>query len=160
MKTILLFILTCFGSIPLLSQSAVSSAGGNATSFGSGTASYTIGQSSYTIITDVTNGSVAQGVQQSYEISVVTEVEEENDSSPIFSIYPNPSSDMVKLKIENCQIENFRYLLYDIKGNLLQNKKVEGNETSIVISKLESATYFLKVTENNKVLRTFKIIKN
>ena len=50
-------------------QESVNSTGGNATGSG-GTVSYTIGQVGYTTNTG-SNGSVAQGVQQAYEILTV-----------------------------------------------------------------------------------------
>ena len=75
-------------------------------------------------------------------------------------VYPNPATDFIRLKIENYEVENLRYQLYDINGSLLQDNKIEGNETNIVMSNYVSATYFLKVTDNNKVVKTFKIIKH
>jgi hypothetical protein len=103
---------------------------------------------------------VAQGVQQPYEISVITAIEAAKDISLEIMVYPNPATDFIKLKIENCELQNLRYQLYDINARLLQDNKIVGNETNIVMSNLMSATYFLKVTDNNKVIKTFKIIKN
>jgi hypothetical protein len=64
------------------------------------------------------------------------------------------------LKIENYEAENLRYQLYDNSGILLQDIKVEGSETSIVMNNLVPAIYFLKVIQGNKEIKTFKIIKN
>ncbi len=75
-------------------------------------------------------------------------------------VYPNPTTEFITLKIETYEVLNLRYQLNDIKGSLLQDNKIEGNETSIVMSSLLPATYFLKVTDNKKVVKTFKIIKN
>lgn len=158
MKTVLLFILIGMCNMSLLAQQTVSSAGKEVSGTG-GTVSYTIGQVVYTTNTG-SNGTVTQGVQQPFEISVITGIEEAKGISLEISIYPNPATDLIKLKIENYEIENLRYQIYDINGNLLLNNKVEGNETSIVISNLVSATYLLKVTDNNKVIKTFKVIKN
>ena len=47
-----------------------------------------------------------------------------------------------------------------MNGKLIESKKVENNETSIVMSNLVPATYFLKVIQDNKEIKTFKIIKN
>jgi len=47
-----------------------------------------------------------------------------------------------------------------MNGKLLESKKIEGNQTSIVMSNLEPSAYFVKVTEGNKEVKTFKIIKN
>ena len=58
----------------LHAQESVNSSGGEATGTG-GTASYSVGQVVYTTATG-TNGSVAQGVQQPYEISTTVGINE------------------------------------------------------------------------------------
>ena len=159
MKVILsTVLLLCIGVFGLQAQQVVTTSGGNASGSG-GSVSYPIGQIVYTTNTG-TNGSAAQGVQQPYEISVVTGIEEAKDISLEIVVYPNPATDFVKLKIKNYEVKNLRYQLYDINGSLLKDNKVEGNETNIVMSNFLPATYFLKVTDNNKVIKTFKIIKN
>ena len=142
----------------LKGQQTIPASGGNATGSG-GSVSYTVGQIICNTLSG-TNGTVAQGVQQPYEISVVTAIKEANDISLELSVYPMPATDFVKLKIKNYEVENLRYRLYDINGSLLQDNKVEDSETSIVMSNLVPAIYFLKVTDNMKVIKTFKIIKN
>lgn len=151
-------IVFVIGFTSLQAQSTNPASGGNASGSG-GSVSYTIGQIVYTK-NNGTNGSVAQGVQQPYEISVVTGIEEALGISLEIMVYPNPATDFVKLKIENYEVQNLKYQLYDINGSLLQDNKIVGNETNIVMSYYMSATYFLKVTDNNKVVKTFKIIKN
>ena len=159
MKVILsTVLLLCIGVFGLQAQQVVTTSGGNASGSG-GSVSYPIGQIVYTTNTG-TNGSAAQGVQQPYEISVVTGIEEAKDISLEIVVYPNPATDFVKLKIKNYEVKNLRYQLYDINGSLLKDNKVEGNETNIVMSNFLPATYFLKVTDNKKVVKTFKIIKN
>ena len=155
--TLVAFCLLGFG-IAIRAQNAIPASGGNATGSG-GSVSYTVGQVVYTKYTG-TNGSVAQGVQQPYEISVVTGIAETKDISLEIEVYPNPATDFVKLKIENYEVKNLKYQLYDINGSLIKDNKVEGNETNIPMQNLLPATYFLKVTDNNKVIKTFKIIKN
>jgi hypothetical protein len=146
------------GLTGLQAQNTISASGGNASGSG-GSVSYTIGQIVYTTNTG-TNGSAAQGVQQPFEISVVTGIEEALDISLEIMVYPNPATDFVKLKIKNYEVKNLRYQLYDINGSVLQDNKVEGNETSISMQNLLPSVYFLKITDNNKVIKTFKIIKN
>jgi hypothetical protein len=151
-------ILLCFGMFGLQAQQVVTTSGGNASGSG-GSASYSVGQVVYTTNGN-SNGSVAQGVQQPYEIFIVTGIEEAKGISLEIMVYPNPATDFIKLKIENYDVQNLRYQLYDINARLLQDNKIVGNETDIVMSNYVSATYFLKVTDNNKVVKTFKIIKN
>jgi hypothetical protein len=102
---------------------------------------------------------VAEGVQQPFEISVVTAVEEAKDFTLEFVVYPNPATDFVVLKIGDYEPENLSYYLYDNGGKLIEKTKIQGSETNISMQALSPATYFLKVSEKNKVLKTFKIIK-
>lgn len=81
-----------------MAQSSVNATGGNASGDG-GSASYSVGQVVYTANTG-TNGSVAQGVQQPYEISVVTGIEEAHDIKLSVSVYPNPATDYLTLKAD------------------------------------------------------------
>ncbi len=139
-------------------QEAIPASGGNGSGSG-GSVSYTIGQVVYSTNTG-SDGSEAQGVQQPYEISVATAIEEAKDISLEFVVYPNPATDFVILKIGNYEIENLIYHLYDLNGNLLENNKIQSTETNISMQTHLPSTYFLKVIDNNKVVKTFKIIKN
>jgi hypothetical protein len=138
-------------------QKTVTVTGGNGSGTG-GSVSYSVGQVIYTYNTGAT-GSVIQGVQQPYEISVVTGIEEGKTINLVFWAFPNPATDFVKLKVEDYKTDNLTYQLYDISGNTLESKKIEGNETSISIRNLVPSIYFLKVKDHNKELKTFKIIK-
>jgi hypothetical protein len=57
-------------------------------------------------------------------------------------------------------IHSLSYQLFDMYGKLLETKKLDGYETNIVMSNLVPATYFVKVIQGNKEIKTFKIIKN
>jgi len=154
-------LLLGLGLTGLQAQESVNAAGGNASGSG-GSASYSLGQVVYTTYTG-TNGSVSQGVQQPYEISEVTGIEEAKGINLSVTAYPNPATDYLTLRIDastTLSIQSMSYQLYDMNGKLLQSEKITGNQTSIVMSNLVPATYFVKVTEGNKEVKTFKIIKN
>jgi len=157
MKKNYLFLLGL--TIPLFTngQEALSSSGGNAKGSG-GSVSYTVGQVAYSSNTG-NSGTITQGVQQPFEILVITGIDEAKGISIECSVFPNPTSDFVKLKVESYKIENLSFQLYDINGNILQNKILEGNEIQIFMSNLVPATYFLKVKDQNQEIKTFKIIK-
>jgi hypothetical protein len=158
-KKIKLCILLLLGSgIGLYAQEAIPAMGGNGLGIG-GSVSYSVGQVAYTTNTG-SNGSVAQGIQQPYEIYVVTSTEEDESIFVQCTIYPNPASDFLTLKVENYKTEGMTFQLYDVDGKFLESKKLEGNETIIDMQKLVPATYFLKVIQGSKEIRTFKIIKN
>lgn len=153
-------LLLGLGLIGLQAQEAVLASGGKAEGIG-GSATYSVGQVVYTTNYGGVNGSVAQGVQQPYEISEVTGIEEAKGINIILSAYPNPSTDFLNLKVDaSTTQQSMSYQLFDISGKLLETKKIIGNETSIVMSNFVPATYFLKVVQNKNELKIFKIVKN
>ena len=159
--TLCVVLLLCLSTAGLNAQEAVSATGGEASGSG-GSASYTIGQLVYTTHTGTT-GSVAQGVQQAFEISVVTGIHESENISIFVSAYPNPASDFLTLSIDASTIVSprlLRYELFDMKGKLLKNKKVTSDKTKITTNDLTPGTYFLKVTDNKIEIKSFKIVKN
>mgnify|MGYP001117038139 CR=1 FL=1 len=154
LSAVLLFGLGLTG---LQAQESINAIGSNASGSG-GSASYSVGQVVYT--TNIgTNGSVAQGVQQAFEISVVTGIEEAKSINLTISAYPNPTTDYLTLEVKDFELSNLSFQLYDIQGKLLQSEKITGNQTSILMSNLVQANYFVKVIQGNKEIKTFKIIK-
>ena len=154
-KTITSITFLLLGLGGLHAQETVTTSGGDATGTG-GTASYSVGQVIYTTATG-TNGSIAQGVQQPYEISVTTGVNKTTINLEL-SVYPNPTTDYLTLKVEDNTELN--YQIYDNHGKVIANKKVTATTSTINLESLPKATYFLNVVNNSQVLKTFKIIKN
>jgi len=146
------------GLTGLQAQESVNATGGNALGNG-GTASYSVGQMIYTTNTGTGGNTVAQGVQQPFEISVVTGIEEAQGINLDVSAYPNPTSDYLTVKVENYETANLQYTVFDINGKLLQTIKATGGETQIQTSQLVPAHYFVKVLDNQKEIKVFKIIK-
>lgn len=142
------------GLAGLHAQQSPTATGGEATGTG-GSLSYTVGQVVYTTNTG-NNGSVAQGIQQSYEISVTTGVNETTINLEL-SVYPNPTTDYLTLKVE--KTEGLSYQLYDLQGKVIASKTVNNNSTNISLVEQPTATYFLNVVKNNQKVKTFKIIK-
>ena len=151
-------LLLGLGLTGLQAQTSVNATDGDVSGSG-GSVSYSVGQVVYTTHTG-TSGSVAEGVQQPYEISVVTGLEEAQSINLSVTAYPNPTTDYLTLRIDEFEISNLSFQLYDMNGKLLQNEKITGNQTSIVMSNLVVATYFVKIIQGNKEIKTFKIIKN
>ena len=133
--------LKVFGVVVLLSftfslstvqaQTSVNASGGNALGSG-GSVSYSVGQVVYTTNTG-TNGSVAQGVQQPYEISVVTAIEEAKGINLSVSAYPNPTTDYLTLEVADFNLLPLTFHLFDMNGKLLQGgNKVTHNNACLV----------------------------
>lgn len=168
--------LACFvllGFAGLSAQESINTSGVNAMGSG-GSVSYSVGQVVYTIATGL-SGYLSPGIQQPYEISLVTDIEEPKDIILSVSAFPNPTIDNLTLTIND--YENYirlsssvSYQLYSLSGKLLQSKTITSQQTSIDMSSLVPATYFVKVikTDNNIRVKqsscqheigTFKIIK-
>jgi hypothetical protein len=141
----------------LQAQENPTATGGEATGTG-GTASYSVGQVVYTTATG-TNGSVAQGVQQAYEISITTGVKETTINLEM-NVYPNPTTNYLTLKVDDFELSTLNFQLIDLQGKVIENEKVNSNTTSINLEKLPKAIYFLNVTKINQLVKTFKVIKN
>jgi Secretion system C-terminal sorting domain len=153
-----LVILFCCGlCIALQGQETIPATGGNAAGSG-GSVSYTVGQIASSTLS-WTNGTVTQGVQQPYEISVVTDIRNTEDINLKCIVYPNPTSGIAKLVFESPDFDNVRYQLFDLNGVLLKDKTVESRETEISLENLSSSVYFLKVLKNNFEIKVFKIVK-
>lgn len=150
-------LLLGLGLTGLQAQEVINATGGIALGSG-GSASYSFGQVVYTTNTGTT-GSVAQGVQQPFEISVVTRLEEAKGINLSVKAYPNPTTGCLNLEVKDLEFTNLHFQLYDINGKLLQYEKINGIQTNIVMSNLVPANYFVKVIQGNKEVKTLKIIK-
>jgi hypothetical protein len=138
-------------------QQATTATGGDASGSG-GTVAYSLGQIVYTTNTG-TNGSVAQGVQQPYEISIVLGIEDNSINLELVA-YPNPTNNFLTLNVGKAELSTLNFQLYDILGKLIESRKIISSTETIGMGNLPSATYFLKVSNNNNEVKTFKIIKN
>jgi len=156
--SLIIMLSLSIGLIRLQAQETIPASGGDANGSG-GTVSYSIGQIVY-ISNSGTNGSVGQGVQQPFEISIVNGVEDLMGITLNCSAFPNPATDYLILRVEVPDIVNLTYKLFDANGKLLANKNIESSETRIPISSLIPATYILKLVQDSYEVKTFKIIKN
>ena len=143
--------LTCVNA-----QGVLTASGGEDT--GGGSVSYSVGQ--LVCATDEgSNGSIAPGVQQPYEISFVSGFNEILGITLECTIFPNPATDFLTLNIKDYFNKKLSYLLFDNTGKLLEIKEIKDVETVIVMTNLVSSIYFLKITDGQKEFKTFKIIK-
>jgi len=153
---IIIPLLLCLGS--LKAQETVSATGGEVSGVG-GTSSFSIGQVVY--VTAVgSNGSVSEGVEQPYEISIITELKENKEIFIDLIAYPNPTVDVLNIDIKSYNEDNLNYQVYDLTGKMIQSNSIHQKITSINFQELPKATYFLKIIKNETSIKTFKIIKN
>jgi hypothetical protein len=159
-KRFVLVIVLILSSAPiscLFAQESTNSSGGN--NFGTGgSVSYSIGQVFYE--TNVSpNASVAEGVQQPFEISTHTSIPQTEGIELIVTAYPNPTMGYLSLVIENFDISDLSFHLFDANGKILNSQQINSSETSLDMTQLVPAAYYLKVMKNDQEIKTFKILK-
>ncbi len=143
-----------FGS--LQAQEGFSTTGGQVLGVG-GSLSYTLGQVVYTTHTGST-GSVAQGVQQAYQISALGA--DDPGIELVWVAYPNPTQGGLTLKVDNYNNEKLTYQLHDIAGKSWDLQPVTGAITDLDMKNLSSGTYLLSIQDQKARIKTFRIIKN
>tara|TARA_R110002051_G_scaffold281954_1_gene343683 strand:- start:315 stop:791 length:477 start_codon:yes stop_codon:yes gene_type:complete len=142
--------------LTIQAQQATMVSGGNANGSG-GSAAYSIGQIVYTSYSG-SNGSLTQGVQQAAEKFTL------GIEDPITNLkleaYPNPTTNYIILKVGNDDFSSLTFQLVDVMGRIIKNQKITKENEVIQLEGLPSAIYFLKITNKNNLVKTFKIIKN
>ena len=151
------FLIFILGISSLQAQSSLNASGSVALG-NSGSASYSVGQVFFTTNSG-TNVTVAQGVQQPYEISKVSGLLQPKSKRINIQAYPNPTTNCLKLTVDSLESSKLSFQLLDINGKLIDSKKIINNIEFIYLGNLPSAIYFLKVNIDNKEVEVFKIIK-
>lgn len=159
---IILLVLSLSG---LYAQEVITTAGGEGSGTG-GSVSYSVGQFVYRVHPG-TSGSLTEGVQQPYEISVVTGINEDDGIDLLVTAYPNPVNDFLVLRIDASALISYgqiSYRLYDLQGKLIMDENIVGDITPVPMNYLAPGIYLLKVfesyaTKHQRDIKTFKIIK-
>jgi hypothetical protein len=138
-------------------QESVNAGGGDLKGSG-GSGSFSVGQVFY-ITASGSSGSVAQGVQQTYIVSVITGKKEIIDRIKL-TVFPNPATDKLILQPEDGETENISFQLFDVNGTLLQTGEINGVSSQVPMNSYVSGTYFLKVMKDKEELMVYKIVKN
>ena len=161
LRNIVLTFATILPMLQIGAQESAATAGGTASS-SSGSVSYTVGQVVYTTNSS-TGGTVSQGIQYPYTISVVTELPEGEGIELKLTIYPNPVKDFLILEVPETALKQLSYYLIDGQGGVVSNQDISEVKTTISMLNIASGTYYLKVISSKNSqetnIKTFKIIK-
>ena len=141
-----------------MGQSSPVATGGTASGIG-GTVTYSVGQPAEKYI-DSGNFSIAEGVQQPYEISIVGITSFDNILLQAI-VFPNPTRYSVQVSLINYTIpaNGLKAMLFDANGKKLKSLVVHDLNTTIDMETLPISTYYLKVYDEKSILKTFKIVK-
>jgi hypothetical protein len=154
MRTLMLLLIFSCGT-GLVAQQVVATAG-SSLSNASGSISYTIGEG---IAQTLSKGdkTLTQGFHQTtISVSIVSVIKDLGFS---VSVFPNPASDELTLKLDTEKVTGLQYLLFDPNGKLISQKNLISSETKIHVDQLATGLYILKLQSGSKELKTFKFIK-
>lgn len=142
------------------SQSVNVTTGGSISGDG-GSVSFTIGQTFY-LVASGTEGSFIQGVQQPFEISTLTDIDETKAINLTCLVFPNPVQDYIQIKINSTLLQKGEYLkyqLFDLNGKLLVSEISQSEISQIKIGNYAASIYVLNILNNDRLIKSFKITK-
>ena len=144
----------------VFAQSAIVPVGGDAQS-NSGSVSYTVGQIAVQTVNNSSSISVAEGVQQPYEILTVG-VDDYPQITLNAVVYPNPTENFAQLQLNGFEIPagGLRAILYDGSGKVLQTLPVTEDLTPFQIGHYATGSYYLELRNGKRVLKTFKVVRS
>lgn len=147
-----------FAALSNYAQTSAPAAGGEGSGRG-GSASYTVGETAYQ--TDDGNGwSAAQGPQQAYEVSELVERSQTVMPELRMQLYPNPTSDIVNISVQNYEKGDLSYQLFTSDGKLIEAGSLPDNDATIKMAGYAAGTYLIRISANKQHIKTFKLIKN
>lgn len=107
------------------------------------------------VIGDIVAGDLAYSVIIDPYVNLI---DIETVSSNI-TVFPNPTTDRVYLKLDMEDIENCTYYLYDLQGREIQNRDITAKMTELSFTPYESGVYLLRIIKEKTLVQEFKIIK-
>jgi len=153
-----IFLLLSYISFSNLNAQIIFNTTGGNTIANEGEVSFTIGQIVF-YSSSGQNGSIIQGAQQPYEISVLSSINEIKPIGLYVHVFPNPTRDFLMIKFEFELQDEYSYQLFDFSGKLIANEKIHNIETKISMNQLAASTYILRILKGKEEIKSFKIVK-
>ena len=145
-----------FGFFSLNAQQAVVTTGGDIQS-SEGSVAYSVGQVFYQSVSSP-SGSVLEGVQQPFEIFIITSVTE-SDPLTELRLFPNPASDYLILETGDHLDPSVRMAVFNSMGQMIRTANVEREQTKVYVGDLMAGSYYVALFQDGRKLQTFKVIK-
>jgi hypothetical protein len=157
MKPILVLLALVFAAATSYAQEVVASSGNSGSAAGY-TVDWTLGEP----VIETISGSgniLTQGMHQTKLLA--TAISETELPGLEVKVYPNPTGRFLKIEIIQTGDEQFFYEISDITGRKSVLKQMQTNTEEIDMGSYVSGIYFLNVvSQNHKIVKVFKIIKN
>lgn len=140
---------------PVLDREVVASAGDDAVTAEGFRFSWTLGETAIETLTG--NGLIlTQGFHQNEGIvSPVIEIEE---PGLLIEIFPNPVAGELVVR-RSGSFRSFQVDLFDLNGRRLEGFELEAPSRRIDLSRLPSAVYLLRFSNESGILQTVRIVK-
>jgi hypothetical protein len=139
----------------LFSQQVVSTAGSTLSNANS-SLTYTLGEP---VSNTISNASISL-TQGFIQPNVITTILRQNeDWTELISVYPNPATEYLKLKVDTEVFSGLYFFLYDMSGKIYFQIDITEKITDVPIQKLVEGAYILVVMNGDLELIAFKIIK-
>jgi len=100
---------------------------------------------------------LTQGFHQSNV--TVTAIDEIPGTGLHVTVYPNPASDYVTVRLADTPPEGTGYGLYDFSGQRLFGGDLSDHEKTLSFHTLDAGVYFLRIYKDRQAAGTFKIVK-
>jgi hypothetical protein len=85
-----------------------------------------------------------------------------DDSSSLFTFYPNPTKNFIIIKINQSSFELKQIQIFDTQGRLIMSnqKSMQNGQLTIDLSSIPNQLLFITLTEKNGRQQTVKILKD
>lgn len=154
-KKIITLITLAFVAGTISAQELISTAGGH---YSADTQSidWSLGE---VVIATFSEGDyvLTQGFHQSNV--TVTPIDEIPGTDLHVTVYPNPTSDYVTVRLADPPSEGTGYGLYDFSGQRLFGGGLSDHETTLSFQTLDAGIYFLRIYTGRQAAGKFKIVK-
>ena len=105
--------------------------------------SYSIGEVYYNTTLN-SNSVITQGIQQPYEIYLISGIGNEKDVM-LITAFPNPTSTVLKLLIQDIKLDGLNYKLYDLLGKEILSGDITSNQTEVENPLEKSKGFFFRL---------------
>jgi len=76
-----------------------------------------------------------------------------------FTVFPNPTHDVIRCQLQNYLPRYGRIIIYNSNGHTILTEKMRVGATNIDLTKFEAGIYFYKLSDGNKKIKSGKIVK-
>jgi hypothetical protein len=94
-------------------------------------------------------------------ISLPLSIDEIDNNSNLFIVYPNPASNLIEIKTNQSNIESIQLQIFDTQGRIVisDQKSIQNRRLTIDVSSIPNQLLFITLTDKNGRHQTVKIVK-